>query len=176
VIKKAKDAPELTSRNIKYTGPLILGVNEAYLAGLKSVGLIGNPCHFQGIAQMANNDFRTGIKVQSLKIAMMCSAGGATGCAYCTDYAGEFSDVSISDIGQEKDHTLLLIRTPLGQKLVDLAMKGKAIEIVNDSPDLTKIRELASKKKKRNIQNLLKLQYGKIGYLELDNKNLSALF
>lgn len=176
IIKKAKDAPELTSRNLEYTGPLIPGVNEAYLAGLKSVGLIGNPCHFQGIAQMASNDFRTGIKVQSLKIAMMCAAGGATGCMYCIDYAGEFSDISVSDIGQEKGQALLVIRTPLGQKLVDLAVKGKTIELISDSPDLTKIRELAGKKKKRNIKNLLKLQKGTIGYLELDSKNLSALF
>ena len=176
VIKKPKDALELTSRNLDYTGPLIPGVNEAYLAGLKSVGLIGNPCHFQGIAQMANNDFRTGIKVQSLKIAMMCAAGGATGCMYCIDYAGEFSDISISDIGQEESHALLLVRTPLGQKILDLAVKGKIIEIVSDSPDLAKITELARNKKKRNIKNLLKIQNGKIGYLELDSENLSALF
>ena len=176
LIKKAKDAPELTTKNLEYTGPLITGINDAYLSGLKSIGLIGNPCHFQGVAKMTYSDFRTGISAQSLKISMMCAAGGATGCMYCIDYAGEFSDISISNIGLEKGQAILLIRTSLGKKLVDLAVKAKAIEILNESPDLAKIQELAMKKKKRNITNLLKLQNGKIGYLELNSKNLSALF
>lgn len=176
IISKAKDAPDLTSRNLEYTGPLITGINEAYLSGLKSVGLVGNPCHFQGLAQMSNNDFRTDIQIQSLKIALMCAAGGATGCMYCLDYAGEFSDISISDTGLEKGHAILLVRTTLGQKILDLALNAKNIEIVSESPELVKIQDLAMKKKKNNIKNLLKQQNGKIGYLELDLKNLSALF
>ena len=176
LVTKPKGVPVLSGKNLEYTGPLITGVNKAYLSGLKSIGLVGNPCHFQGIAKMTYNDFRTGIKTQSLKIAIMCAAGGATGCQYCIDYAGEFSDISYSDIGLEKGQAILLIRTLLGQKLVDYAVKAKNIEIVSDSPDLTKIQQLAMKKKKRNIDNLLKLQSGKIGYLELDSKGLSALF
>jgi len=176
IIKKAKDIPVLTGRPLEYTGPLITGINDAYLSGKKSIGLIGNPCHFQGIAKMTYSDFRTGINSQTLKIAVMCAAGGATGCIYCIDYAGEFSDISYSDMGQEKGHAILLIRSPLGQKLVDHAVKSKLLEIVSDSPDLAKIQELAKKKKTRNINNLLKLQNGKIGYLELDGKTLSALF
>jgi coenzyme F420-reducing hydrogenase beta subunit len=176
LVKKPKDVPELTGKNLEYTGPLISGVNEAYLSGLKSIGLVGNPCHFQGIAKMTYSDFRTGIKAQSLKIAVMCAAGGATGCRYCIDYAGEFSDISYSDIGLEKGQAILLIRTPLGQKLIDFVIKGKVIEIVSESPNLDKIQELAKKKKVRNVNNLLKLQNGKIGYLELNSKNLSALF
>ncbi len=175
-VTKPKDIPELNGINLNYTGPLITGVNAAYLEGYKSVGLVGNPCHFQGVAQMSHNDFRTGIKVQSIKISVMCAAGGATGCMYCIDYAGEFSDISYSDIKQEKDHAILLIRTPLGQKLVDQAIKDKKLELINEVPDLSNIQELAMKKKKRNIKNLLKLQNGKIGYLELNSDNLTALF
>ena len=176
LINNAKDIPDLSGRNLEYTGPLITGVNKAYLSGMKSIGLIGNPCHFQGIAQMTYSDFRTGIKSQSLKIAVMCAAGGATGCMYCIDYTGEFSDISYSDIGLDNGQAILLIRTPLGQKILDHTVKEKLLEIVSDSPDLGKIQELAKKKKVRNIKNLLKLQNGKIGYLELNNKNLSALF
>jgi len=176
VVQKLKDIPELSSKNLDYTGPLVSGINDAYLFGLKSVGIIGNPCHFQGIAKIMYSDFHTGIQAQSLKIAVMCAAGGATGCMYCADYAGEFSDISYSDIGTEKDHSIVLVRTALGQKLVDTAVKNKLIEIINDSPDLAKIIELARKKKSRNIENLLKLQNGKIGYLELTRKSLSALF
>ncbi|MBN2155685.1 MAG: Coenzyme F420 hydrogenase/dehydrogenase, beta subunit C-terminal domain [Candidatus Lokiarchaeota archaeon] len=176
VIEKSKDVPKLTSRNIDYTGPLVTGVNAAYTAGFKSVGLVGNPCHFQGIAKMQNSDFRSGISVQSLKIAIMCAAGGATGCIYCIDYAGEFSDISYSDIGLDDNQALLLIRTKNGQDLVDFAAKNKSFEIISESPDLSKIQDLANKKKTRNINNLLKLQNGKIGYLELNGKTLSALF
>jgi coenzyme F420-reducing hydrogenase beta subunit len=176
LINKAKDIPDLTSHNLEYTGPLITGINKAYLSGMNSIGLIGNPCHFQGIAQMTYSDLRTGIKSQSLKIALMCAAGGATGCMYCIDYAGEFSDLSYSDVGLEKEQAIILVRTPLGQKLLDLAVKEKLIEIISDTPDLGKIQELAKKKKIRNINNLLKLQNGTIGYLKLNSKNLSALF
>jgi hypothetical protein len=55
-------------------------------------------------------------------------------------------------------------------------VKEKALEIVNKTPDLSKIQELAEKKKKRNVTNLLKLRNGKIGYLELSSNNLTALF
>ncbi len=176
LIKNTKKLPDFSSRNLDFTGPLITGVNDAYLSGLQSIGLIGNPCHFQGIAKMQYSDFRSGIKSQSLKIALMCAAGGATGCQYCIDYAGEFSDISYSDMGQEKGNAILLIRTPLGQKVVDQAVKSKLFAIMSESPDMGKILELAKKKKVSNIKNLLKIQNGKIGYLELNNETLNALF
>lgn len=176
LIMGAKDIPDLTSSNLEYTGPLITGIYEAYHSGLKSIGLIGNPCHFQGIAKMTHSDFRTGIKSQSLKIGVMCAAGGATGCMYCIDYAGEFSDISYSDIGLEKDHAILLIRTPQGHTLFNQVVNSKLLDVVSNTPDLGKIQELAKKKKIRNISNLLKLQNGKIGYLEINGKSLSALF
>jgi coenzyme F420-reducing hydrogenase beta subunit len=125
---------------------------------------------------MTYSAFRTGIHVQSLKIALMCAAGGASGCIYCIDYAGEFSDISYSDVGVEKGQAILVIRTPLGQKLLDAAVKNNLIEIISNAPDVAKITELSQKKKSRNIENLLKLQKGKIGYLELSKKSLTALF
>ena len=43
-------------------------------------------------------------------------------------------------------------------------------------PNLEKITTQTSKKKKRNIKNLLKKDFGKVGYLELSSKELDSYF
>ncbi|MHA1870446.1 MAG: hypothetical protein ACTSXF_05810, partial [Promethearchaeota archaeon] len=87
------ELPTLTGMNIKYTGPLVTGINDAFDKGGRSIGLIGNPCHNQGATKVYYSDFSTRAKYLKLKIAVMCAFGGATGCNYCIDYAGEFSDI-----------------------------------------------------------------------------------
>ncbi|MHA1727476.1 MAG: Coenzyme F420 hydrogenase/dehydrogenase, beta subunit C-terminal domain [Promethearchaeota archaeon] len=176
VVTEPGKLPELTNRNTSYTGPLVMGINKAYLNGRKAVGIIGNPCHHQGVTNLYYSDFRTGINVTKLKIAVMCSAGGAKGCIYCVDYAGEFADISYGTAGMEKGTAVLLIRTETGKKLYDLAIKDKAIEKVSENPNMEKILSSAARKKKKNVKNLLKKSIGKIGYLELNDKELAAYF
>jgi coenzyme F420-reducing hydrogenase beta subunit len=106
----------------------------------------------------------------------MCPAGGTKGCPYCIDYANEFSDISVGTLGVEKGTAVLVIRSETGKKLFDLAVKDKKIKKVSDEPDIEKIIAQASKKKKRNINNILKLNFGKIGYLELNQKELASYF
>lgn len=176
IISDASKLPELSSRNLDYTGPLVTGVNKACEAGYKAVALVGNPCHQQGAAKIKYSNFKTRIDALKLQIAVMCSAGGAKGCIYCVDYAGEFADISYSEMGQEKGQAALIIRTETGKKLVDLALKDKAIKKVSDEPNLEKVKTLGAKKKKRNIKNILKINLGKIGYLDLTDKELGYFF
>ena len=83
-------------------GPLITGIGKAYLDKKRDIGIIANPCHLQGLAKILTSDFNTGAERTTLKIAYACSSGGMTGCKYCTDFSGEFSDISYSPWGAPK--------------------------------------------------------------------------
>jgi len=174
IARNINDVPELNSLNLNYTGPLVAGINEAAKEGFKSVGLIGNPCHHQGITKILYSDFNTRANFCGLKIAIMCASGGAKGCIYCVDYTGEFSDISYSETGQEKESAVLLVRTEKGKKLVDLAIKDKLITKISDTPNLEKIIDFATKKKTKNIRNIINKSVAKIGYLELNESEISV--
>ncbi|MHA1338496.1 MAG: Coenzyme F420 hydrogenase/dehydrogenase, beta subunit C-terminal domain [Promethearchaeota archaeon] len=176
VAKNINEVPELKAMNLNYTGPLVVGVNSAAEEGFKSIGLIGNPCHHQGITKIMYSDFKTRANYCSLKIAVMCAAGGAKGCIYCVDYAGEFADISYSETGQEKEHAILLIRTETGKKLVEAALKDKAFSKLKAEPNMEKIINFATKKKAKNIKNIIKKSKAKIGYLEMAESEVSAYF
>lgn len=53
----------------------------------------------------------------------------AEGCARCTDYSGEQSDIAVGNLGSEKNAKTAIIRTPLGEQIVDAAAKMKYIEV-----------------------------------------------
>ena len=152
-------------------GPLVTGIGKAYLERKKQVGFVGNPCHIRGIAKIYNSDFNTGIReTLSLKIAYACSSGGMTACKYCTDFSGEFSDISYSPWGAPKGVAMLIIRTEVGQKVVDGAVKKKLLEITNDNPDLTEMKKFINKKRKKNFKTLIGDSLIKAKYLELTKR------
>ena len=78
-----------------------------------------------------------------MRIAYACSSGGMTGCKFCTDFSGEFSDISYSPWGAPKGsgEAFLIIRTDVGQKVVDSAVKKKLIEITEPNPDLSEMKK-----------------------------------
>lgn len=176
VISDPKKLPELTSKTPDYLGPLLPGINIAVNQGLTSIGVIGNPCHHQGIAKMLYSDFEMRIKNVKLQISLMCSAGGGKGCIYCVDYAGEFADISYGETGQEAGNAVLLIRSETGKSLVEEAIKDKSLVKVSDSPNLDKIIDMASKKKRRNIKTILKKNSANIGYLNVTEDQLKFYF
>ena len=51
-------------------------------------------------------------------------------CHYCIDYVAELADISIGAVGSEDGWTTVIVRSELGQKLYDSAVKAKAIESV----------------------------------------------
>ncbi|MHA1803797.1 MAG: Coenzyme F420 hydrogenase/dehydrogenase, beta subunit C-terminal domain [Promethearchaeota archaeon] len=168
-----KYIPDKTMDN---AGPLVTGIGKAYLERKKQVGFVGNPCHIRGIAKIYNSDFNTGIReTLSLKIAYACSSGGMTACKYCTDFSGEFSDISYSPWGAPKGEAMLIIRTEVGQKVVDGAVKKKLLEITNDNPDLTEMKKFINKKRKKNFKTLIGDSLIKAKYLELTKEEILDL-
>ena len=178
VVDNAADAkkyiPEKTMDN---AGPLVTGIGKAYLDKKRDIGIIANPCHFQGLAKILTSDFNTGAERTSLKIAYCCSSGGMTGCKYCTDFSGEFSDISFSPWGAPKksEEAFLIIRTDVGQKVVDAAVDKKLLEVTNKQPDLTEMKKFLDKKRKKNFLNLIGKDKITAKYLELDIEELKDI-
>jgi len=167
-IQEAKEfIPEKTHQN---AGPLITGIGKAYLEKKREIGIIANPCHFQGLAKILTSDFNTGAERTSLKIAMACSTGGMDGCKYCTDFSGEFSDISYSPWGAPKGsgEAFLIIRTEIGQKVVDHAIEKKYLEITNKEPDLTEMKKFLNNKRKKNFKTLIGTDLVTARYLKLN--------
>jgi len=171
VVDNFKDAkkyiPKATMDN---AGPLITGIGKAYLDKKRDIGIIANPCHLQGLGKILASDFNTGAERTTLKIAFACSSGGMSGCKYCTDFSGEFSDISYSPWGAPKGsgEAFLIIRTDIGQKVVDTAVKKKLIEITNNEPDLSEMKKFLNKKRKKNFLNLIGRDLITAKYLRLN--------
>ncbi|MFX1239147.1 MAG: Coenzyme F420 hydrogenase/dehydrogenase, beta subunit C-terminal domain [Promethearchaeota archaeon] len=176
IVISAKDAKSLIpQKTMDNAGPLITGIGQAYREYRKNIGIIANPCHLQGLAKILVSDFNTGAEKTSLKIAYACSSGGMAGCKYCTDFSGEFSDISFSPWGAPKPEALLIIRTAVGQKVVDAAKKAKLIEVTNASPDLSEMKKFLNKKRKKNFKTLLGKSLVKAKYLDFSYDELKDI-
>lgn len=176
VVDSAKDAKSLIPKNtMDNAGPLITGIGKAYLDKKKEIGIIANPCHLQGLAKILVSEFNTGAERTVLKIACACSSGGMPGCRYCTDFSGEFSDISYSPWGAPKGEALLIIRTDVGQQVIEAAKKMKLIEITNANPDLSEMKKFINKKRKKNFKNLMGQDLVTAKYLKLNTEEIKEL-
>ena len=177
VIDEVKNAKKyIPKKTMDNAGPLITGIGQAYLDKKREIGILGNPCHLQGLAKILTSDFNTGAERTTFKIAYACSSGGMSGCKYCTDFSGEFSDISYSPWGAPNDdEAFLIIRTDVGQKALDHAVKKKYLEITNKEPDLSKMKTFLNKKRKKNFLNLIGKDNIKAKYLELNVDELKDL-
>ena len=171
VVDSASDAKKyIPEQTMDMVGPLVTGIGKAYLDRKRDIGIIGNPCHLQGLAKILTSDFNTGAERTTLKIAFACSSGGMAGCKYCTDFSGEFSDISYSPWGAPKgsEEAFLIIRTDIGQKVVDHAIKEKLIEITSKEPDLSEMKKFLNRKRRKNFINLLGKDLITAKYLQLN--------
>ena len=177
VVDDAKSAKKfIPQKTMDNAGPLITGIGKAYLDKKRDIGILANPCHLQGLAKILTSDFNTGAERTTFKLGFACSSGGMTGCKYCTDFSGEFSDISYSPWGAPNDdEAFLIIRTEVGQKVLDHAIKKKYLEITVKDPDLSKMKNFLNKKRKKNFLNLIGKDNIKARYLELNVDELKDL-
>jgi coenzyme F420-reducing hydrogenase beta subunit len=178
VVDNASDAkkfiPKATS---ELAGPLITGIGQAYKDYKRNIGILANPCHLQGLAKILTSDFNTGAERTSLRIAYACSSGGMAGCKFCTDFSGEFSDITYSPWGAPKGsgEAFLIIRTESGQKIVDTAVSKKLLEITDPNPNLSEMKRFINKKRKKNFLTLLGKGLVKAKYLTLNVDELKDI-
>ncbi|MBM3291705.1 4Fe-4S dicluster domain-containing protein [Candidatus Bathyarchaeota archaeon] len=74
-------------------------------------------------------------------------------CNTCIDFASEFADISIGNVGSPEGYSTVLIRTKEGEALLKKATQEGLIEVksLNDfTPGLEFVKKLASEKKKRS--------------------------
>ena len=72
-------------------------------------------------------------------------------CNYCIDYVAELADISVGAVGSKDGWTTVIVRSELGQKLFDSAVKSRAIEAVpieTVKPGLPFVVKLCNKKKR----------------------------
>jgi len=71
------------------------------------------------------------------------------GCARCTDFASEWADISVGEVGSEKGKTTIIIRTLVGERCFDYAVREGTIEIVSTPVDMEEIQRFISDKERR---------------------------
>jgi coenzyme F420 hydrogenase subunit beta len=95
-------------------------------------------------------------------------------CHYCIDYVAELADISVGAIGSEDGWTTVIVRSELGQKLFDSAVRAKIIEAVpieTVKPGLPFVVKLSNKKKRE--RNAYYLRRGlREGFLEHRSQDL----
>jgi len=57
-----------------------------------------------------------------------CHQWTRSGCKTCPDFAAEHSDIATGGIGKDNDWTLTIVRTELGEEVIDRMIKDGVIE------------------------------------------------
>ncbi len=140
--------------------PNVSMLKEALKIGFGSIGAVGVPCNVLAFRKFE----RLGTKQLKLIISVFCPRGSYKGkvplaCKLCTDFYGEFADISVSHITEE-GWALLITRTEFGEELVKSASREGYLRIGDPGDEiLQKFRKFAEKKKEtgeKNRQELLK--------------------
>lgn len=98
-------------------------------------------------------------------------------CSYCIDYAAELADISVGAVGSADGWTTVIVRSELGQKLFESAVRAKAIEAVpieKVEPGLQFVVRLSNKKKRE--RNAYYLRHGlREAFLEHRTRDLLSI-
>jgi coenzyme F420 hydrogenase subunit beta len=89
-------------------------------------------------------------------------------CQYCIDYVAELADISVGAVGSPDGWTTVIVRSEMGQKLFDSAVRAKVIESVpieNVKPGISVPVRLSNKKKRERNAYYLRRGLRK-GFLE----------
>jgi coenzyme F420 hydrogenase subunit beta len=74
-------------------------------------------------------------------------------CRYCIDYTSELADISVGAIGSPDGWNTVIVRTEVGEHLIESAMKANVIDaspLEATAPSLAPLVKLAAKKKLQN--------------------------
>jgi coenzyme F420-reducing hydrogenase beta subunit len=96
--------------------------------------------------------FETPSGVTDIKIKE-CGGAKAEGCKYCLDFAAEFADISVGNIGVDDDSNIIIVRNDKGRELLDIALKDGLLDIQKIEAEkwlekLAAAKKLSSSKKR----------------------------
>ncbi len=78
------------------------------------------------------------------------------GCAHCVDFTSEDADISFGSVGASTGHTAVIVRTDVGDGLLQLAQSAGYIEL-RPGVDLAAIAKIGGKKKGIPLENAEKI-------------------
>lgn len=90
--------------------------------GLQVANLTKTDCA-RGKFFFEEEDGTTDIKIKE------CNGAKAEGCKYCVDFASEFADISVGNIGVSDDSNIIIIRTEKGKELFELALNENILDV-----------------------------------------------
>jgi coenzyme F420 hydrogenase subunit beta len=78
------------------------------------------------------------------------------GCAHCVDFTSEDADLSFGSVGASAEHTVVIVRTDVGEGVLALAQSTGFVEL-KSGVDITAIAKIGGKKKEIPLENAKKL-------------------
>jgi coenzyme F420 hydrogenase subunit beta len=90
--------------------------------GLTAANLTKTDCA-RGKFFFESPDGVTDIKIKE------CGSAKAEGCKYCMDFAAEFADISVGNIGVGDDSNIILVRNKEGKELLELAIQDDLLDV-----------------------------------------------
>lgn len=159
IVMKADNTPTLATKpediieaaEIKFgISPNVSLLHEAIDKGYKKIALVGVPCNVTASRTIQS----IGLEELKLIIGIFCprgthpEKGTPLACQFCTDLTAELSDISIGSIGSSKGWRTVIVRTEIGNELLQGAIREGYIQTTEVSGEgMDKIEKMSHKKK-----------------------------
>jgi coenzyme F420 hydrogenase subunit beta len=76
------------------------------------------------------------------------------GCAYCNDFVGRLSDVSVGSVGSNEGYSTIIVRSEKGKKLLE------NVDFIKGEVSIEEVKKLAEFKRKRAEKNFAPIIQG----------------
>lgn len=77
------------------------------------------------------------------------------GCMRCIDSTAEWADISVGTVGLEGERTIAIVRTSVGERCMDYALKEKTIRYLEMHASLDEVQKLVvDKERRRRVQEI----------------------
>lgn len=130
--------------------PNVSMLHRAIYEGYKKIALVGVPCNVTAARTIQS----IGLEQLKLIIGIFCprgthpEMGTPLACQFCTDLTAELSDISVGSIGSSKGWRTVIVRTEIGDELLNGAIREGYIQTTEVSVEgLDKIEKMSQKKK-----------------------------
>ncbi len=130
--------------------PNVSKLHEAIDKGYKKIALIGVPCNVTASRTIQS----IGLEELKLIVGVFCprgthpEIGTPLACQFCTDLTAELGDISIGGIGSSKGWRTVIVRTEIGDELLQDAIREGYIQTTEvPGEGMDKIEKMSQKKK-----------------------------
>ncbi|MFP4558801.1 MAG: Coenzyme F420 hydrogenase/dehydrogenase, beta subunit C-terminal domain [Archaeoglobaceae archaeon] len=137
--------------------PNVSMLHEAVDKGYKKIALVGVPCNVTAARTIQS----IGLEELKLIIGVFCPRGThpemdtPLACQFCTDLTADLSDISIGSIGSSRGWRTVIVRTEIGEELLQDATREGYIQTTEVSAEgIGKIEKMSRKKKVKGEEKM----------------------